>query len=94
MRKVLPNEVHGRAFGFTGLISQMGYIVAYLLSGALSDYVFEPFMQGNSSLAIAIGKIIGTGEGRGIALLILAAGILLMIVAICAYNAKSIREME
>ena len=94
MRKALPNEVHGRAFGFTGLITQMGYIVAYLLSGVLSDYVFEPFMQGNSSLAVTIGKVIGRGEGRGVALLILAVGILMMIIAVWANYEKSIREME
>ena len=94
MRKALPNEVHGRAFGFTGLITQMGYIVAYLLSGVLSDYVFEPFMQGNSSLAVTIGKVIGSGEGRGVALLILAVGILMMIIAVWANYEKSIREME
>jgi MFS family permease len=94
MRKALPNEVHGRAFGFTGLITQMGYITAYLLSGVLSDYVFEPFMQGNSSLAVAIGTVIGRGEGRGIALLIFAVGLLMMIIAIWANYEKSIREME
>ena len=68
--------------------------MAYLLSGVLSDYVFEPFMQGNSSLAVTIGKVIGRGEGRGVALLILAVGILMMIIAVWANYEKSIREME
>lgn len=94
MRKALPNEVHGRAFGLTGLVSQMGYIVAYLLSGVLSDYVFEPFMRGNSRLAVGIGSIIGRGEGRGIALLIFLAGILMIIVAFLINHEKSIKEME
>lgn len=94
MRKALPNEVHGRAFGFTSLISQMGYIVAYLLSGVLSDYVFEPFMKGNSSLAKGIGTIIGQGEGRGVALLVLIAGVCMIFVAILINYEKSIKEME
>lgn len=94
MRKALPNEVHGRAFGFTSLISQMGYIVAYLLSGLLSDYVFEPFMKGNSSLAKGIGAILGQGEGRGVALLVLIAGLCMILVAMIMNYEKSIKEME
>ena len=94
MRKALPNEVHGRAFGFTSLISQMGYIVAYLLSGLLSDYVFEPFMKGNSSLAKGIGTILGQGEGRGVALLVLIAGLCMILVAMIMNYEKSIKEME
>ena len=94
MRKALPNEVHGRAFGFTGLISQMGYIAAYFLSGVLSDYVFEPFMKGNSSLAKGIGTILGQGEGRGVALLVLIAGLCMILVAMIMSYEKSIKEME
>ena len=94
MRKALPNEGHGRAFGFTSLISQMGYIVAYLLSGLLSDYVFEPFMKGNSSLAKGIGTILGQGEGRGVALLVLIAGLCMILVAMIMNYEKSIKDME
>ena len=51
-------------------------------------------VQGNSSLAVAIGTVIGRGEGRGIALLIFAVGVLMMLIAIWANYEKSIREME
>jgi len=94
IRKNLANEVQGRAFGLISLITQMGYIVAYLLSGALSDYVFEPFMRGSSILAIEIGTVIGAGEGRGNALLLLIAGMALAIVGIVVFRLKSIRTLE
>ncbi|MDF2820104.1 MAG: mef [Clostridiales bacterium] len=94
IRKNLANEVQGRAFGLISLITQMGYIFAYLLSGVLSDYVFEPFMSGNSLLAVKIGKVIGTGEGRGIALLILIAGICMAIVGIAVSRFISVRMLE
>jgi len=94
IRKNLPNEVQGRAFGMISFITQMGYIVAYILAGILSDYVFEPFMRGNSMLAINIGKVIGVGEGRGIALLILIAGIALAIVGIVVSRLKNIKMLE
>jgi len=94
IRKNLANEVQGRAFGLISLITQMGYIFAYISSGALSDYVFEPFMSGNSLSAIKIGKVIGAGAGRGIALLILIAGIALAIVGIVVSRLKSVKTLE
>lgn len=94
IRKNLANEVQGRVFGLIGFITQMGYIFAYLLSGVLSDYIFEPFMRGNSILAINIGTVIGVGEGRGNALLLLIAGIALAIVGIVVSRLKSVKMME
>ncbi|SNS91157.1 Transmembrane secretion effector [Anaerovirgula multivorans] len=94
IRKNLANEVQGRAFGLIGFITQLGYIFAYILSGALSDYFFEPFMGGNSLWAIKIGKVIGVGAGRGIALLILIAGMVLAIVGILVSRLKSVKTLE
>jgi len=94
IRTNLANEVQGRAFGLISFITQMGYIFAYILSGALSDYVFEPFMRGNSLFAIKMGKVIGAGAGRGIALLILIAGMALAIVGIVVSQLKSVKTLE
>lgn len=94
IRMNLANEVQGRAFGLISFITQMGYIFAYILSGVLADYVFEPFMCSNSLLAIKIGKAIGAGEGRGIALLILIAGMALAIVGIVVSGLKSVKTLE
>lgn len=94
IRKNLANEIQGRAFGLISFITQMGYIFAYILSGALADYVFEPFMRGNGLFAIEIGKVIGAGAGRGIALLILIAGIVLAILGIVVSGLKSVKTLE
>jgi len=94
IRKNLANEVQGRAFGLISFITQMGYIFAYILSGVLADYVFEPFMLGSSPMALKAGILIGTGDGRGIALLILIAGLLLAVVGIIVFRLKSIKTLE
>lgn len=94
IRKNLANEVQGRAFGLISFITQMGYIFAYILSGILADYVFEPFMKGTSPLVVNIGNVIGTGNGRGIALLILIAGLLLAVVGIVVSRLKSVKTLE
>jgi MFS family permease len=94
IRRNLDNEVQGRAFGLIGLITQMGYIVAFIASGILSDYVFEPFMKGNSLLAIKIGAVIGAGAGRGNALLIVMTGLVLAGVGIAVSRLKSVKSLE
>jgi MFS transporter, DHA3 family, macrolide efflux protein len=94
IRKNLDNEVQGRAFGLIGFITQMGYILAYMISGVLADYVFEPFMKGNSLLAIKVGNLIGHGIGRGIALLLLISGMALLLLGIIVSKLKSVKRLE
>jgi len=94
IRRNLPNEIQGRAFGLISFVTQLGYIFAYILSGVLADYVFEPFMSGGSLPAVKIGNVIGIGAGRGIALLILLAGIALAAVGIVVSRLESVRTLE
>jgi hypothetical protein len=94
IRKNLENEVQGRAFGIISFITQLGSIAAYISSGALADYVFEPFMTGNSFLATSIGNIIGLGRGRGIAFLLLISGVGLVIVGIVVAKLKQVKLLE
>lgn len=94
IRKNLLPEVQGRAFGMISFITQLGYIAAYVVSGLLSDYVFEPFMQSSSHFAQAIGSVIGSGAGRGYGLLILLAGVVLALVGLVVSRLGSIKTLE
>lgn len=94
IRKSIANEVQGRAFGMISFLTQMGYIFAYLLSGVLADYVFEPLMCGNSQFARRLGAFIGNGVGSGVALLLILAGTGMAIVGMIASRIKSVKEME
>ena len=62
VRTNIPEETQGRAWGLIGFISQLGYVVAYALSGTAAD---------------ALGKIGGQGVGRGAAAVIVIAGLCL-----------------
>ena len=79
VRTNIPDELQGRAWGFLGFISQLGYVVAYSLSGVTAD---------------AIGKVTGKGVGAGSSITIIGAGICLVIVAISMSGIKKIRELE
>ena len=55
-------------WGLVGLISQLGYVAAYAVSGVLADYLMTPLLLPGGKLAGSVGKILGTGDGRGIGL--------------------------
>lgn len=94
IRTNIDNSLQGRTWGMIGLISQLGYVIAYAVSGLLADYVFTPLLLPNGLLSGSVGKIVGIGAGRGIGFLIVLAGILLCITSAILYCMKSIRELE
>ncbi|MDF9840642.1 DHA3 family macrolide efflux protein-like MFS transporter [Paenibacillus sp. PastF-1] len=94
LRTNISNAVQGRAWSLIGLVSQLGFIAAYMLSGVLADRVFTPLLTDGGLLAGSVGRITGTGSGRGIGLLIILAGLLLSAAAIILYNLKSIKRLE
>lgn len=94
IRVSIPNEVQGRIWGLISLLTQIGYVIAYAVCGILADNVFEPMMQENGRFADSIGKVIGTGEGRGIGLMLIIAGVFMVAVALVLGNRKSIRAIE
>jgi MFS family permease len=94
VRTNIENELQGRAWGFIGVISQLGFVAAYAIAGVLADYVFTPLMTEKGALAGSIGRIMGTGSGRGTGLLIVIAGALLCVTSGILYNIKSVRKLE
>ncbi|MNW31319.1 enterobactin exporter EntS [compost metagenome] len=94
IRTHIPNETQGRAWGMIGLISQLGYVAAYASAGILSDAVFNPLLTEHGALATTVGAVIGTGPGRGIGLLLLLAGVMVMFTAVMLIRVRAIRELE
>lgn len=94
IRTNVDNAVQGRVWGLIGILSQMGYVVAYVILGPLADYVFAPLLMEGGALAGSLGQVMGVGPGRGIGLLIGIAGLLLAVTAVLLYRMKSVRELE
>lgn len=94
IRTNIENSVQGRAWAIIGFISQLGYVIAYAISGVLADFVFTPMLIKHGVLADSVGKILGTGSGRGTGFLILIAGILLSVTAGFIYQIDCIKKLE
>lgn len=93
-RAAIPNEVQGRVWGLMGLISQLGYVVAYAVSGVLADAVFSPLLVPGGALADSLGRIIGTGPSRGIGLMFMLVGLLLITVAVILPRVRAVGDLE
>ena len=94
VRVSVPNELQGRVWGLISLITQMGTVAAYIISGVMADYVFEPMFNKNGILVENIGIIIGTGKGRGIGFMLILSGIGMLIMAIVIWKNGEIREVS
>ena len=78
----IPQAIQGRAFAIRRLIAWSTLPAAYLAAGPLADRVFEPLLASKGLLAASFGLFIGTGQGRGIALLFVLMGAV-MVTAVC-----------
>lgn len=94
LRIRIPNEVQGRAWGMISILTQFGYVAAYAVCGLLADYVFGPLLMENGVLADSIGRLIGTGEGRGIGLMLIVSGMTMVVFAFVFGSKKRIGSPE
>lgn len=79
IRTNIRADAQGRAWGLIGFLSQIGYVVAYALSGVAAD---------------ALGRATGLGVGRGSAMVIQVAGVMLVIIAGSILTMRSVRALE
>lgn len=92
--RVAP-EAQGRVFAIRGMISRSMMPVAFLLAGPLADLVFGPLMVEGGALANTfLGGLLGVGLGRGIGLIFILSGLLLLVVTALAWANPRIRNVE
>ncbi|NOX44972.1 MAG: MFS transporter [Caldiserica bacterium] len=89
-----PPELQGRVFATRRMISWSSLPLAYLLAGPLADRVFEPLMAEGGPLAGSLGRVIGVGPGRGIALLYVVLGVFILGVTLWAVIYPRLRRLE
>ncbi len=93
IQKVVPFATQGRVFGFAAAFEAAAAPITAFLIAPLAEFVIIPYMRSDSGEA-AFSWLLGTGEARGIALVFLAAGVIMIIVAILAFLTKSYRTIS
>ena len=92
-RKVAP-EVQGRVFATTQMLGFVGEPFAYLLVGPLAEFVFGPLLMPGGRLAGSVGRVLGVGEGRGMGLLTVMTGSLIVMTTAMTYLVPAVRRLE
>ena len=78
-RTNIDADKQGRAWGLISFLSQLGYVFAYGLAGISADKIAETMH---------------IGVGRGAAVVIMASGVMLAVMAILLLGFRSVRALE
>ena len=90
----VPSRLQGRVFALQQTLERSLAICAYLLAGPLVDNVLNPLMAEGGVIAQVIGKVINTGMGQGVTLLLVILGIVNLMVVAIAYREPRLRRLE
>jgi hypothetical protein len=80
----VPPRYHGRVFALNTLFAFCTLPVAFVVVGPFVSRALEPLMQPSGALASTLGRLIGTGRGRGIGLTYLVFAVILAVMVLLA----------
>lgn len=93
IQRVVPLKRQGRVFGFAQSIEAAAAPITSLAIGPIAEFWIIPYMKS------AEGQntwqwLLGSGDARGIALIFLITGLIMLVVAILAFGTKSYRILS
>lgn len=88
------DELLGRILSTFRMVSYSTIPLAYLMAGPLADYVFGPLTQPGGIAIHLLGTTLGSGPGRGMGLMLMVVGSLIMIWGLLAFLYRPLRELE
>lgn len=91
--KVDP-ALQGRVFAVRRMIAWSTLPLAYVVAGPLADHVFEPLMAADGPLSHSLGLVLGVGKGRGIALLFMILGLIVLLTAVSGFRFRRLSQLE
>lgn len=78
-------KVLGRVLSLFNTVTGLGLAFGNL-SASPADGILEPLLSADGALANTVGRLVETGEGRGIGFLMIIQGLLVLITSISLYN--------
>ena len=93
IQRVVPLKRQGRVFGFAASIEAAAAPLTALAIGSIAEFWIIPYMNSTQGEA-QWSWLLGTGDARGIALIFLVSGFIMLIVALLAFTTKSYRILS
>lgn len=94
IRKNIDNSKQGRVWSIISMITYLGSIMAFAVAGFLADKIFNPLLESDGILVDTVGLVVGVGEARGIALMLIVSGLMISMIALLIRRNKKIKRLE
>ncbi|MCW4466304.1 MFS transporter [Glutamicibacter sp. MNS18] len=93
IQKVVPYRRQGRVFGFAQMVEASAAPITAFIIAPIAQYGIIPFMRSEEGRN-SFGWLLGGGDTRGIALVFLVAGLIMVLVALLAMTTKQYRRLS
>lgn len=93
IQRVVPYKRQGRVFGFAQSVEAGAAPITAFMIGPIAEFGIIPYMKTDEAKA-TFGWLLGAGEARGIALIFLAAGLIMVVASLLALTTKSYRLLS
>lgn len=90
----VPTQLQGRVLALRQAVARSASPLAIVVAGPLADQVFGPLLLAGRPLAGSLGRLLGVGPGRGIGLLFLVIGALILVTVAAGYWQPRLRRVE
>jgi surfactin synthase thioesterase subunit len=90
----IPQRYHGRAAALNQMISWSTLPLGFAVLAPAATALFEPMMMPGGALASTAGRLIGVGEGRGIALVYVLAGLAIAVLVAVASRIRAVARFD
>lgn len=92
IQKVVPYRRQGRVFGVAAAMEAAAAPLTAFLIAPIAEFLIIPYMNSPAGQQ-RWGWLLGEGEARGIALICLFAGLIMVVVALLAFFTRSYRKL-
>jgi DHA3 family multidrug efflux protein-like MFS transporter len=93
IQRVVPLKRQGRVFGFAQSFEAAATPITAILIGPIAQFWIIPYMNSPNGQS-QLGWLLGSGDARGIALLFVVGGLIMLIAAILAFKTRSYKVLS
>lgn len=93
IQKVVPFRTQGRVFGFAAAFESAAAPITAFLIAPIAQFAIIPYMNSDAGRQ-TWGWVLGDGRARGIAMVFLFAGLIMVVLALLAFATRSYRILS